>query len=81
MQYPDWLSENKEKLSEAEYDNYSKQLNLMTRICTEFEEEKEEDPETTKAQRFERIIDLMQQMQDCGQPPKDIVGDMVSPDC
>ena len=28
--------------------------------------------------RFERILDLMQQMQECGQPPKDIVGDMVS---
>ena len=50
----------------------------MTRICSEFEEEEEGDSQDIKNQRFERIIDLMQQMQECGQPPKDIVGDMVS---
>ena len=50
----------------------------MTRICSEFEEEQDDEPQDIKSQRFERIIDLMQQMQECGQPPKDIVGDMVS---
>ena len=78
MQYPDWLTENKDKITQNEYDNYNKQFNLMTRICSEFEEEQDDEPQDIKSQRFERIIDLMQQMQECGQPPKDIVGDMVS---
>ena len=78
MQYPDWLTENKDKITQSEYDNYNKQFNLMTRICSEFEEEQDDEPQDIKTQRFERIIDLMQQMQECGQPPKDIVGDMVS---
>ena len=51
----------------------------MSRICAEFESETEADSDEVKGQRFERVIDLMQQMQSCGQPPKDIVGDMVSP--
>ena len=78
MQYPDWLTENKDKITQNEYDNYNKQFNLMTRICSEFEEEQDDEPQDIKSQRFETIIDLMQQMQECGQPPKDIVGDMVS---
>ncbi len=65
-------------ISASEHANYSKQYDLMSRICAEFESETEADSEEVKGQRFERVIDLMQQMQSCGQPPKDIVGDMVS---
>ena len=50
----------------------------MSNIVTEFEAEKEEDSEEVKKQRFERILDTMQEMQELGQPPKEIVGDMVS---
>ncbi|XP_074652402.1 peroxisomal biogenesis factor 19-like [Tubulanus polymorphus] len=74
--YPDWLSVNKAKIDASEYDNYNKQFQLMKRICDEFDAETEADTDESKRERFERILDLMQQMQECGQPPAEIVGEM-----
>ncbi|KAI2519951.1 hypothetical protein G5576_002299, partial [Homo sapiens] len=39
------------------------------------------DSETTQKARFEMVLDLMQQLQDLGHPPKELAGEMrrVSP--
>ena len=50
----------------------------MSSILEEFDEEQESDSEEVKRRRFDRILDVMQQMQELGQPPKDIVGELVS---
>lgn len=47
----------------------------MQQVCTEFESEKETDDNARKNLRFEKILSLMQQMQDCGHPPKELAGD------
>lgn len=49
----------------------------MKTIVQEFEQEKPEDSDECKKQRFDRILDTMQEMQELGQPPKEIVGEMV----
>ncbi|XP_028988584.1 peroxisomal biogenesis factor 19 [Betta splendens] len=71
--YPEWLDANKPSLSSDDYQRYEKQSKLMGEICKHFEKEDEEagDKEST----FERIMDLMQQLQDLGQPPKELAGD------
>lgn len=74
--YPTYLAENESKLETSQVETYRKQYELMTSICTVFEEEQVEDTSEVKTQRFERLMDLMQQMQELGQPPKDIVGEM-----
>ncbi|XP_013400623.1 peroxisomal biogenesis factor 19 isoform X2 [Lingula anatina] len=74
--YPQWLEEHKDTLEKSQYDQYERQNELMTRICGHFEEEKKEDSPEVKRQRFEKIIELMQKMQECGQPPSDLVGEM-----
>ncbi|ELT92282.1 hypothetical protein CAPTEDRAFT_224754 [Capitella teleta] len=74
--YPTWLSENKEKISSEEYSKYAKQNDLMGEIVREFDEEKDADSDESKRLRFDRIMNVMQQMQELGQPPKEIVGDM-----
>ena len=50
----------------------------MVKITDEFEKETEEDSENVKKQRFERVLDYMQDMQELGHPPKEIVGELVS---
>ena len=62
FQYPDWLAENKSQVSSEQYSNYERQYHLMNTVCTCFEEEQDADPDDVKQQRFERILDAMQQV-------------------
>ncbi|TVU28936.1 hypothetical protein EJB05_20474 [Eragrostis curvula] len=66
--YPKWLEDNKDKISKEEYDRYNKQLELMTKLIAVYEN----DPEN-----MTKIFDIMQNMQECGQPPSDLVQDIV----
>lgn len=74
--YPAFLAANENNLEAKEMEQYKKQFELMTTICKLYEEEQVGDTPGTKSQRFEKLLDLMQQMQELGQPPKDIVGEM-----
>lgn len=47
----------------------------MQQVCTEFEDEKDTDDVSKKTARFEKILTLMQQMQECGHPPKELAGE------
>ncbi|XP_017266328.1 peroxisomal biogenesis factor 19 [Kryptolebias marmoratus] len=71
--YPEWLEANKPSLSPQDYQRYEQQAKIMGEICRLFEREEEgaEDKEKT----FESIMDLMQKLQDLGQPPKELAGD------
>ncbi|XP_049454675.1 peroxisomal biogenesis factor 19 [Epinephelus fuscoguttatus] len=69
--YPEWLDANKPSLSPEDYQRYEQQSKIMGEICKQFEEEGPEDKEGT----FESIMDLMQKLQDLGQPPKELAGD------
>jgi len=71
--YPEWMSENQSKVNQDSMEKYRKQHKLMKKICKEFEEEKETDTDSTKSRRFDHILDLMQQMQELGQPPPELM--------
>ncbi|KAE8708311.1 Peroxisome bioproteinsis protein 19-2 [Hibiscus syriacus] len=62
--YPQWLEEHKASLSKEDYERYSNQCELIMELNGVYEN----DPTN-----FTRIFDLMQNMQDCGQPPNDIL--------
>merc|ERR1712130_534761 len=75
--YPDYLADNRAKLSEEEYAAYNKQCELTRRICFKFEEENaEKDTEAMKKERFEAVMAMMQEMQALGHPPKELTGEM-----
>ncbi|KAM4551629.1 peroxisomal biogenesis factor 19 [Odontesthes bonariensis] len=71
--YPEWLETNRSSLSSEDYQRYEQQAKIMGEICKLFEKEEErvEDKERT----FESVMDLMQKLQDLGQPPKELAGD------
>jgi len=73
--YPDWLADNRSKLEASEYEKYNRQFSIMQQVCSEFENEKESDDSKTQSDRFEKILVLMQQMQECGHPPKELAGE------
>lgn len=77
--YPAWLADNKGKIEQSEYQRFEKQQELMHQVCSELEPEQESDPDDVKRKRFETVLDLMQKMQDLGQPPTELVGDIGVP--
>ena len=56
-----------------DYQRYSKQLEVMETICREFE-----NPTGGAEASSEKILQLMQQLQQHGQPPDDMAGENVS---
>ena len=78
FQYPAWLSENKDQVDSKDFERYVKQNKYMQAICAEFETEAPMDSDDVKKARFDKILELMQHMQELGYPPKDITGDIVS---
>ena len=73
--YPDWLADNREKLSKEDFEKFNKQFELTKQICHEFDRDLDKAPEAEKKQSFERIMELMQSMQMLGNPPSDLVGE------
>lgn len=65
--YPKWLEEHKAGLSNEEYDRYWRQYELIKKLNKVYEN----DPGN-----FTKIVELMQKMQECGQPPNDIVQEL-----
>lgn len=74
--YPEWLRQNGDKVPKEDKERYEKQLKLMEDVCQELEKEKADDSAEVKRIRFQTVLDMMQSMQDLGQPPADLVGDM-----
>ncbi|XP_077372231.1 peroxisomal biogenesis factor 19 isoform X2 [Festucalex cinctus] len=67
--YPEWLEANRASLSSEDAQRYEQQAKIMGEICQRFEREEDGD------KVFEGIMDLMQKLQDLGQPPKELAGD------
>ncbi|XP_043717395.1 peroxisome biogenesis protein 19-2-like [Telopea speciosissima] len=65
--YPKWLKDHASGLNKEEYDRYSRQYELIKGLNEVYEK----DPGN-----FTKIVELMQKMQECGQPPNDIVHEL-----
>ncbi|RWW32791.1 hypothetical protein GW17_00002517 [Ensete ventricosum] len=65
--YPKWLEEHKDDLNQEEYDRYYRQSELILKLNDVYEN----DPEN-----FSKVTDLMQTIQECGDPPGDIVQEL-----
>ncbi|KAL8184902.1 UNVERIFIED_CONTAM: Peroxisome chaperone and import receptor [Gekko kuhli] len=73
--YPEWLHIHRDSLPKEQYDKYREQHSIMGKICEQFEAERPTDSDTEQKARFELVLDLMQQLQDLGHPPKELAGE------
>ncbi|KAG0038830.1 Peroxisome chaperone and import receptor [Podila clonocystis] len=73
QKYPQWLQDNKGKISESEFARYEKQYGYVNEIVAFFDKPEFDDKSDTQAKS---VIELMQNMQDCGQPPADILDEL-----
>jgi peroxin-19 len=69
------LEENASKISAEEKVRYESQLNLMKEVCDELEKEKADDSANVKKERFNKVLESMQQMQALGSLPEEILGE------
>ncbi|KAJ2736078.1 Peroxisome chaperone and import receptor [Coemansia sp. BCRC 34962] len=67
QEYPKYLEKNKDTLSAEDRERYEKQHSYVKQILTMFAES------TDDAANDPRIVELMQKMQDCGQPPNELL--------
>ncbi|EOA21439.1 hypothetical protein CARUB_v10001820mg [Capsella rubella] len=65
--YPKWLEEHETSLDKEEFERYSRQYELIKELNLVYENE----PNNST-----KIMEIMQKMQECGQPPSDIVQEM-----
>lgn len=62
FQYPDWLSANNGKLPKEKLDLYAKQFDIVSQLCDLYSQEKTTDSQSVKDARFEKVLDLMTQV-------------------
>eukprot|EP00984_Skeletonema_dohrnii_P025970 scaffold15216_cov101-Skeletonema_dohrnii-CCMP3373.AAC.1 len=65
--YPKWLATNKDRLSTEEYQKYGTQYQYFQRIVRLYE---------TDPGNFDRLMELMQDIQEYGQPPVEIIKEL-----
>lgn len=65
--YPKWLEAKRDSISTKDFKRYSDQYELIKQLCKVYD---------TEPDNFEKIVELMQKMQECGQPPSDIVQEL-----
>ena len=65
--FPAYLAENKERLSQEEYTRYGKQYRYFQKIVHVYE---------TEPGNFDRLMELMQDIQEYGQPPAEIIKEL-----
>ncbi|KAF0685728.1 Aste57867_22427 [Aphanomyces stellatus] len=65
--YPEWLAEKEAHLSKEDYQRYGKQYQYFQQILAVYE---------TEPDNYARLSELMQEMQECGQPPSEIVKEL-----
>ncbi|KAL2621674.1 hypothetical protein R1flu_001879 [Riccia fluitans] len=65
--YPQWLVANKSKISQEDYSRYTRQHQFIIQLCDVYESTPDD---------FPKVMELMQNMQNCGQPPSDIVKEL-----
>eukprot|EP00948_MAST-09A_sp_MAST-9A-sp1_P004022 g4022.t1 len=65
--FPEWLSDNEETLSPEDYKRYGKMYQYFQKIVALYESE---------PNNFARLQELFQDMQECGQPPVELIKEL-----
>ncbi|CAJ0752269.1 22684_t:CDS:2 [Entrophospora sp. SA101] len=70
--YSKWLNEKYGKVSQIDYENFKKQSDCIKKIIEEYESP---DFDSNNEQQNKVIVNLMQELQELGQPPPEIIQD------
>ncbi|XP_003700445.1 peroxisomal biogenesis factor 19 [Megachile rotundata] len=71
--YPEWLEEKKATISSSDLQRFTKQLELIQQVRSEFDKEADGDSEEIKKKRFVTVASLMQKVSRCGELPEELI--------
>jgi len=75
--FPSWLEKNKKKLiHNGEWDQRNRQYNCFQKLVKAYEEEDDDDTTTHVEKKTSRLLELMEQVQEYGQPPPEIINEI-----
>ncbi|XP_050436991.1 peroxisomal biogenesis factor 19 [Adelges cooleyi] len=77
--FPQWLEDNKATVEQDEFDRYTKMFDFMKEVRDHLETQNDSDDEITKTRKFKELMELLKKMQECGQPPQELLGDAAGP--
>ena len=65
--FPEWLAKNAARQTRQEYEGYGRMYQTFQKLCNVYE---------TEPDNFPRLLELMQDLQELGQPPNDIIKEL-----
>eukprot|EP01138_Halocafeteria_seosinensis_P013033 gb/GECG01013311.1/.p1 GENE.gb/GECG01013311.1/~~gb/GECG01013311.1/.p1 ORF type:complete len:309 (+),score=69.86 gb/GECG01013311.1/:1-927(+) len=65
--FPSWLASHKDGLTQEEYEKYGKMYQQFQRLC---------DTYATEPDNFPKLMEIIQDLQECGQPPPEIIKEL-----
>uniref|UniRef100_F1L4Z4 Peroxin-19 n=1 Tax=Ascaris suum TaxID=6253 RepID=F1L4Z4_ASCSU len=76
--FPKYIKEHAEELDEGRRTRYERQINILGKICDEYEKDFDESTATQDeiGKRFQKLSLLMMQLQSYGYPPEELTGSM-----
>uniref|UniRef100_A0A7S4AM16 Peroxin-19 n=1 Tax=Pseudo-nitzschia australis TaxID=44445 RepID=A0A7S4AM16_9STRA len=76
--FPSWLESNKDKITPEEWDQRNCQYECFQRLVQAYENEDDKGAgsASTKSSQTQRLLELMQQVQEYGQPPPEIINEI-----
>lgn len=72
--FPDYLKENKGKISDADHEKYTKQYEITNQILAVFDAP---DYDSENMEKSDQVNRLLESLQELGNPPKELVGDEI----
>jgi len=71
--YPEWLEKNKDSTPPADLEKYRKQYDYVKQIVAKYDDPNFDEKDEKQAGE---VVDLMQKMQELGQPPAEMMDEM-----
>lgn len=74
--YPKWLEDNEPTSDKEEFERYTKMYDYVKEVRDHLENQQDTDDEVTKMRKFKELMELLKKMQECGQPPDELLRDV-----
>ncbi|KAL4096948.1 hypothetical protein QTP88_021815 [Uroleucon formosanum] len=74
--YPKWLEEHEPTSEKEEFERYTQMFSCIKEVRDHLENQQDSDDDVTKTRKFKELMELLKKMQECGQPPEELMRDV-----
>ncbi|KAL5242214.1 hypothetical protein ACI65C_009624 [Semiaphis heraclei] len=74
--YPKWLQDHEPTSDKEEFEKYKQMFSCIKEVRDHLENQQDTDDDVTKTRKFKELMELLKKMQECGQPPEELMRDV-----